>query len=143
MRNTLTAKRMQHAVAHAQMPAFIAKDGKLTSDIAQAKTLPNGAPGGNPAREVWVTQTALATALNTSYMAEQISLFGVAVGVALLLIGVVLGWLAIAGVRIGRATDTRRETVASRTWFKHAHAQRPGACRATRNSCSRTPLRLV
>ena len=100
---------------YAQMPAFVAKDGKLTNDIAQAKTLPNGAPVGNPAREVWVTQTALATALTTSYMAAQISLFGIAVGVALLLIGIVLGWLAIAGVRIGRATDTRRETVASST----------------------------
>ena len=35
--------------------------------------MPGGAPVGNPARNVWVTETALSTAVNTSYMAEQIS----------------------------------------------------------------------
>jgi hypothetical protein len=88
---------------YAQMPSFVGRDGKLTDDITQAKPLPSGAPTSNPARQVWVTQTALAGALNTSYMAEQVSLFGIGVGAALLLVGLVLGGLAIAGVRIGRS----------------------------------------
>jgi hypothetical protein len=43
-----------------------------------------------------VTETALATALNVSYIAEQISLFGIVVGIALLLAGVGLVILAFA-----------------------------------------------
>ena len=39
-------------------------------------------------RETWVTETALSTALNTSYMADRLSLFGIVIGIALLLIGV-------------------------------------------------------
>ena len=44
-----------------------------------------------------MTETALTTALNTSYMASQISLFGIVVGVALLLSGLGFGILAISG----------------------------------------------
>jgi hypothetical protein len=51
----------------------------------------------NPARNVWINETALATALNTGYMADQISLFGVVVGIALLLAGLGFGILAIGG----------------------------------------------
>jgi len=54
-------------------------------------------PVDNGARNLWVTETALSTALNTSYMAEQISLFGVAMGVALLLAGIGFGILALGG----------------------------------------------
>jgi hypothetical protein len=36
----------------------------------------------NGSRNVWVTETALATALNTSYMAERLSIFGTVVGIA-------------------------------------------------------------
>ena len=43
-----------------------------------------------------MTETALTTALNTSYMAEQLSVFGIVVGVALLLTGVGLIILALA-----------------------------------------------
>ena len=42
------------------------------------------APVQNSARQIWVTETALTTALNTSYMASQLGLFGIVVGVALL-----------------------------------------------------------
>jgi hypothetical protein len=45
-------------------------------------------PVANGARNVWVTETALSTALNTSYMADKLGLFGIVVGVALLLSGV-------------------------------------------------------
>ncbi len=44
----------------------------------------------------WVTAVAITTALNTSYMAEQLSIFGMVVGVALLLTGVGLVILAFA-----------------------------------------------
>ncbi len=51
----------------------------------------------NGRRNIWVTETALTTALNTSYMAEQLSVFGIVVGVALLLSGFGFAILAIGG----------------------------------------------
>ena len=54
-------------------------------------------PVANGLRDLWVTETALTTALNTSYMAEQLSLFGIVVGVALLLAGIGFAILAIGG----------------------------------------------
>ena len=54
-------------------------------------------PVDNGLRNLWVTETALTTALNTSYMAEQISLFGIVVGIALLLAGIGFAILAIGG----------------------------------------------
>lgn len=95
---------------YAQMPRFASKDGKGTDIEAQAVKLPNGVGMPNPARNVWITETALSTALNTSYMAEQISLFGIAVGGAFLLVGLAFGAVALAGVRIpsrSRATVRR------------------------------------
>ena len=54
-------------------------------------------PVSNGARNVWVTETALTTALNTSYMASQLALFGIVVGIALLLAGIGFAILAIGG----------------------------------------------
>ena len=51
----------------------------------------------NGARHIWVTETALTTALNTSYMAAQLGLFGIVVGIALLLSGFGFAILAIGG----------------------------------------------
>jgi len=87
---------------YAQMPRFASTDGKGTNDEALAVKLPNGFGMPNPARNVWITETALSTALNTSYMAEQISLFGIAVGGAFLLVGLAFGAVALGGVRIPR-----------------------------------------
>jgi hypothetical protein len=56
-------------------------------------------PVANGARNLWVTETALTTALNTSYMAENLALFGIVVGVALLLSGVGFEVLALAVFR--------------------------------------------
>ena len=47
-----------------------------------------------------MTETALTTALNMSYMAEQLSMFGIVVGVALLLTG--LGFVILAFAVFGR-----------------------------------------
>ena len=90
-------------LTYAQMPQFATVDGKGTNDAAAALKDPkSGQPVDNGARNIWVTETALTTALNTSYLAEQISLFGVVVGVALLLSGIGFGVLAAAGALRGR-----------------------------------------
>ena len=57
----------------------------------------NGRPVDNGLRNLWVTETALTTALNTSYMADQLSIFGLVMGIALLLSGIGFGVLAIGG----------------------------------------------
>jgi hypothetical protein len=68
-----------------------------TSDRAYAAIDPKTQqPVANGARNVWVTETALTTALNTSYMAENLALFGIVVGVALLLSGIGFEILALA-----------------------------------------------
>ena len=51
-------------------------------------------PVSNARRDIWVTETALTTALNTSYMASRLAIFGIVVGVALLLTGV--GFVSLA-----------------------------------------------
>ena len=71
-------------------------DAKGTNDTAAAKKDASGQPVSNSARDIWVTETALSTALNVSYMAEQLSVFGIVVGVALLLTGIGLLILALA-----------------------------------------------
>jgi hypothetical protein len=96
-----------HGLTYAQMGRFIAKPGtptKLTdgqgatSDPAYAVIDPKTKqPVDNGARNLWVTETALTTALNTSYMAQQLSLFGIVVGLALLLAGIGFGILALGG----------------------------------------------
>jgi hypothetical protein len=92
----------------AQMPRFASADGKGTNNTAVALKDPKtGQPVDNGARNVWVTETALTTALNTSYLAEQISLFGVVVGIALLLSGIGFGVLAAAGALRGREAMVR------------------------------------
>jgi hypothetical protein len=67
-----------------------------TSDETAAVKDSSGQPVANGARNLWVTETALTTALNMSYMAERLSVFGLVVGAALLLTGVGLVLLAFA-----------------------------------------------
>jgi hypothetical protein len=55
-------------------------------------------PVANGARNFWVTETALTTALNSSYMADRLGLFGIVVGVALLLSGIGFSVLAFAAL---------------------------------------------
>jgi hypothetical protein len=105
-------------LTYAEMGRFVAKPGapaKFT-DGHGATSDPNYAlvdsttkqPVDNGARNLWVTETALTTALNTSYMAEQLSLFGLVVGVALLLSG-----FGFAILSIGGALRTPKTAVAS------------------------------
>ena len=58
-----------------------------------------GSPFPTRARNVWVTETALGTALNTSYFASSVGLFAIIVGIALLLIGIGLLVLTVRWIR--------------------------------------------
>jgi F0F1-type ATP synthase membrane subunit c/vacuolar-type H+-ATPase subunit K len=92
---------------YAEMPRFATADGKGTNDEAAAQKYPSGAPMSNSARDIWITETALTTALNTSYMAEQLSIFGLVVGIALLLSGIGFGVLTLGGA-LKRRPDTSK-----------------------------------
>jgi hypothetical protein len=87
-------------LTYAEMGRFATPDGSPagTSDPAKAATDESGAPVSNTARNTWVTATALTTALNMSFMAEQLALFGTVVGIALLLSGIGFIVLAYAGL---------------------------------------------
>jgi hypothetical protein len=99
-------------LTYAEMGRFVAKPGTpakytdghgATSDEQYALVDPKTKqPVDNGARNLWVTETALSTALNTSYMAERVSLFGIAMGAALLLAGIGFGILALGGALEGR-----------------------------------------
>ena len=92
---------------YAQMGRFTAKPGTPASQLAKGGGTDNPQwalndpktkqPVSNGARDVWVTETALTTALNTSYMAEQLANFGIVIGIALLLSGIGFGVLTIGG----------------------------------------------
>ena len=81
---------------YAEMPRYATADGKGTNDPKAAVTK-GGQPVDNPARNIWINETALTTSLNASYMADQTALFGVVVGIALLLSGIGFAVLAIGG----------------------------------------------
>lgn len=106
--------------AYAQMGRFEAKPETPEGEIAEGGGTDNeqfaaidpesGRPVDNGARDLWVTATALATALNTSYMADRLSVFGIVIGIALLLTGIGFGVLVATGavrdphsaLRVGR-----------------------------------------
>jgi hypothetical protein len=78
-----------------QMPQYATADGAGTNDPTQA-VQQNGQPASNPARTVWVTYTALSGALNMAYFADQVGLFSIVMGIALLLTGIGLVVLDLA-----------------------------------------------
>jgi hypothetical protein len=85
---------------YAQMPQFATADGKGTSIAADAAKDPKtGRPQSNPARQVWISETALGTALNTSFFASSVGMFAIVVGVAMLLIGI--GFLVLVSGLLG------------------------------------------
>jgi hypothetical protein len=96
-----------HGFTYAQMGIYAAKPGTPKAQLMPGGGTDNTAyavidpqtkqPQQNGARQIWVTETALTTALNTSYMASQLGLFGIVVGIALLLSGFGFAILAIGG----------------------------------------------
>jgi hypothetical protein len=94
-------------LTYSQMGRFIAKPGTpiTSTDFLGGTSDPKYAlvdartkqPVSNGRRDLWVTETALTSALNLAYTAAQISLFGIVVGVALLLSGIGFAVLALGG----------------------------------------------
>jgi len=77
-----------------------------TNDPEAAAKDENGDPISNSARNIWVTETALATALDMGFMSEMLSIFSIIVGIALLLTGI--GLVILAKAVFGRwRTDAR------------------------------------
>jgi hypothetical protein len=101
---------------YAQMGRFTAKPDTPKAQLAVGGGTDNPAyalidqaskqPVANGARNLWVTETALTTALNTSYMADRLGLFGIVVGVALLLSGI--GFIVLAFAALHRKQVTVR-----------------------------------
>ena len=84
-----------------------------TSDEAAALKDEKGVPISNTARNTWITATGLSTALNMSYLAEQMALFGIVVGFALLLAGLGFGILTLGGAL--RHIEPAAKPLANRT----------------------------
>lgn len=93
-------------LTYAEMPrAVFAKGGDPVPEAQVDQALASGKAIDNPARQIWITSTALSTALNTSYFAESVATFTLVVGFALMLIGIGLGVLTRSAVR----TESARE----------------------------------
>lgn len=92
---------------YAQMPQYATKDGLGTSDKAKALVDPktNG-PQSNPARQIWISETALTTALNTAFFASSVATFAVVMGAALLLTGI--GFIVLCSGLMSRGGVRRR-----------------------------------
>jgi hypothetical protein len=95
---------------YAQMPRFLDEEGKPTEDEAAAAKDEKGQPVENGLRNMWVTATALTTALNTAYFAEQVALFSIVMGIALLLAGI--GFLILTLRALGDRRDGGPESAA-------------------------------
>jgi hypothetical protein len=92
---------------YAEMGRFLTADGTETNDESKAATDPKtGKPVENGARNIWVTSTALSTALNTSFFAEQVSQFAIIMGAALLLTGIGFAVLTVGVLRFPASTVT-------------------------------------
>lgn len=103
--------QMGQYTALSDAPASELSPGGGTSNPAYAQLDPaTKRPVANAARNVWITETGLATALNTSYMASQLALFGIVVGIALILAGFGFAILAIGGALRSPETATAGQT---------------------------------
>jgi len=92
---------------YAQMGRFLDANGKPTNDEKAAAINPQTKkPVENGLRNMWVNETALATALNTAYFAEQVATFAIVMGIALLLAGLGFGVLTLRALP---ATDRKEE----------------------------------
>lgn len=96
-------------LTYAEMGRFAVPDGDPagTNDAEEAATDENGRPIPNSARNQWVTATALSTSLNTAYFAEQVGLFAIVMGVALLLTGVGFAVLTVGALRAQKEESAR------------------------------------
>jgi hypothetical protein len=99
---------------YAQMPRFLEASGKPTADeAAAAKDPKSGEPVENPARNIWISSTAFQSALNMAYFAENVTMFVMAMGGALLLVGIGFLVLSIRLLAPERATGRTVRTGAA------------------------------
>jgi hypothetical protein len=97
---------------YAEMGRFLTASGGDTNDEALAAKTDDGRPVENGLRNMWVTETALTTALNTAFFAERVALFSIVMGAALLLTGI--GFLVLTlGGALGLVALPRRGTRAN------------------------------
>lgn len=90
---------------YSEMGQYLTASGEETSDKAAAAVDPKtDKPVPNAARNIWVTSTALSTALNTSFFADSVARFAIVMGTALLLIGIGLLVLTMRWIREPAAT---------------------------------------
>jgi hypothetical protein len=83
---------------YAEMGRFLDAKGNPTSDESKAAKDPKtGQPVENGLRNMWVTETALTTALNVSFFAERVAFFSIAMGAMLLLTGIGFLVLTLGG----------------------------------------------
>jgi hypothetical protein len=93
---------------YSQMGRFLDAKGNPTSDESQAAKDPKtGQPVENGLRNLWVTETALTTALNMSFFAERVGVFGLVMGIALLLTGIGFLVLTLGGLEQKSAARQR------------------------------------
>jgi hypothetical protein len=99
---------------YSQMGQFLDEAGKPTSDEKAAAVDPKTQkPVSNPARQIWVTETALTTALNTSFFAESVATFAIVMGIALLLVGIGFLVLILRVLRQLEPAAARRPSAAT------------------------------
>jgi hypothetical protein len=109
--NGLTYAQMGRYQAKSDAPLKFTDFNGGTSDPEYAVIDANtNQPVSNGARNLWVTETALTSALNLAYTAQQIALFGIVVGVALLLTGIGFLILAIGGALRRQPAKQEKET---------------------------------
>jgi hypothetical protein len=82
---------------YAEMGRFLTASGDDTNDEGQAAKTEEGRPVENGLRNMWVTETALSTALNTAFFAERVAVFSIVMGIALLLTGIGFLVLTLGG----------------------------------------------
>jgi len=101
-------------LTYAEMGRFLSADDPEdpagTSDEEAALKDEEGNPVPNSARNTWITATALSSALNMGYMAERLAIFGIVVGIALLLTGI--GLVILAFAVFGRRAESPEAPVA-------------------------------
>jgi hypothetical protein len=101
---------------YAQMPRYMGKNGKPTNDEKAAAVDPkSGKPVDNPARGIWINETALTTALHSAYFAESVATFAIVMGFALMITG---GGFLVLTLRVlrkfGEDTETQQAAAPGR-----------------------------
>jgi len=109
-----------HGYTYSQMARYEALSNAPKGELATGGGTDNamyavsdpktGQPIANGARDLWVTETALTTALNTSFFAENVAMFSIAVGFALLLTGI--GFIVLAYLGVLRKKESEAEAEA-------------------------------